>query len=63
MSPPVDAFEETVREALVCLGCGGPKQAGPVVCWHCFKHRTDVVPFKAFAGTLQQWLANCGRLQ
>ena len=26
------------------------------VCWPCFKHREDIVPFKYFDGTFSQWL-------
>ena len=46
-----------VRTLTTCPGCGGPKQLGCIVCWPCFKHRTDgVISFKYYAGSLVDWL-------
>lgn len=28
-----------VRAESACRGCGGPKDEGLLVCWHCFKGR------------------------
>lgn len=49
--------DRTVRSETVCRGCGGEKGVGCVVCWTCFKYRTDVTPFKYFDGGLNDWLA------
>ena len=27
-----------------------------IVCWPCFKYRDDIVPFKYFDGTFEEWL-------
>ena len=48
--------ENMARESAVCLGCGDPKPPDIVVCWGCFKHRTDKTPLKYFDGDFQQWL-------
>lgn len=40
-----------------CVGCGGVKSAGAIVCWDCFKYRKDVTPFKYFEGTLEAWIS------
>jgi len=50
-------LEDTLRRETTCRGCGKPKAVGDVVCWPCFKGRTDIVPLKWFDGTLEQWLA------
>lgn len=34
----------------------GPNDEGGPVCWHCFKHRTDVTPLKYFQGTYEEWV-------
>lgn len=52
-----DPLEERARSETFCRGCGGAKEAGLVVCWPCYKHRDDVMPFKYFDGTFTQWLA------
>ena len=57
VDPPVDPLAEQARTERFCRGCGGAKEAGPVVCWPCYKHRDDVEPYKYFDGTLTQWLA------
>lgn len=52
----------TVKQARlssVCCGCGEPKESGEnalIVCWDCFKYRTDIIPFKYFGAPLQEWL-------
>ncbi len=48
--------ETEARQETVCRGCGKEKSVGCVVCWTCFKHRTDITPLKYYEGTLQQWL-------
>ena len=52
----LDALEERARTETVCRGCGAEKETGMTVCWPCFKHREDIVPFKYFDGTFPQWL-------
>lgn len=48
--------EAAARNLNQCPGCGGEKQRGCVVCWPCFKHRTDVTPLKYFDGSLLEWI-------
>ena len=53
--------EEQARLSQTCPGCGKPKALELVVCWGCFKYRTDVTPLKYFEGKddrnpLQEWL-------
>jgi ribosomal protein L40E len=52
----LDELEERARTETVCRGCGAEKETGLSVCWLCFKHREDIVPFKYFDGTFSQWL-------
>ena len=49
-------LEEQARTEAFCRGCGGEKEAGLIVCWPCFKYRDDIVPFKYFDGTFEEWL-------
>lgn len=44
------------RKSTVCKGCGKEKQLGLVVCWTCFKYRTDIIPLKSFEGSFSEWL-------
>ena len=48
------------RQIEYCRGCGGSKQIGCIVCWDCFKYRTDITPFKPFMesgrGDYEEWL-------
>ena len=53
--------ENAVRKETHCRGCGGAKPEGCVVCWNCFKYRSDVTPFKYFDGGLDEWLVSIGR--
>ncbi len=55
-----DTPEDYAHTLDVCPGCGGQKQPGCIVCWHCFKHRHDVTPFKYFDGGLNDWLGHMG---
>ncbi len=48
--------EDQARTEQTCRGCGDDKGLGLVVCWGCFKYRTDFTPFKYYGGTLQDWL-------
>ena len=53
--------EQEARLSHTCLGCGKPKGLELVVCWDCFKYRTDKTPLKYFEGQdwnnpLQEWL-------
>ena len=48
--------ESYARTLSICPGCGKPKQIGCVVCWDCFKYRTDIKPLKYFDGSLADWL-------
>jgi hypothetical protein len=47
--------EEIARDSDTCA-CGREKSVGIVVCWRCFKYRTDIVPLKYFVGSYQAWL-------
>ena len=52
---------EQARLSHTCPACGKPKSLELVVCWNCFKYRTDKTPFKYFEGKdsnnpLQEWL-------
>ncbi len=54
-------IEQEARLSEVCPACGKPKGLELVVCWHCFKYRTDKTPFKYFEGKdsenpLREWL-------
>lgn len=55
VKPSALLSEAQAREALTCVGCGKPKDKGLVVCWACFKHRTDVEPLKYYNGTFERW--------
>ena len=46
--------EAAARESAVCI-CQTPKEPGQLVCWHCFKHRTDAAPLKDFPGDYEAW--------
>ena len=48
--------ETKARKLDVCSGCGEFKAVGLIVCWECFKYRTDVKPFKYADMTLLNWL-------
>jgi hypothetical protein len=52
----LDELEVRARTETVCRGCNGEKETGLIVCWPCFKHHEDIVPFKYFDGTFSQWL-------
>jgi hypothetical protein len=49
-------LEDIMRTATICYGCNGHKVVGLVVCWDCFKRRTDITPLKYFDGATEQWL-------
>ena len=51
-----ELLEATARTETICHGCGDPKELELVVCWHCFKYRDDIVPFKYFDSTLAEWV-------
>jgi hypothetical protein len=54
-------FDEQMRTETQCRGCGEPKDIGLVVCWICFKYRTDIpVTLKYYQGTLKQWFKEIG---
>jgi hypothetical protein len=44
------------RISPTCI-CGKAKDIGADVCWHCFKHRDDVVPLKYFGGSYEEWVS------
>lgn len=48
--------EKDIRNDIKCLGCGIEKNKGLVLCWNCYKYRSDITPFKNFKGTIQEWL-------
>ena len=48
--------ESHLRQLTTCCGCGGSKEVGCVVCWNCFKHRTDITPLKYDGRTVADWL-------
>lgn len=62
-TPDTESWDESViRGEPNCRGCGKPKlDKTLLVCWTCFKHRKDVLAFKHFQGSLQDWvkLARC----
>lgn len=49
-------LENNAREEVTCRGCGEEKGLGTLVCWSCFKHRTDIVPLKYSGLGLCEWL-------
>jgi hypothetical protein len=49
-------LEEQLRAETTCRGCGGQKALGQLVCWGCFKRRTDVTPLKDWTGGIRSWL-------
>ena len=51
----LDLEEQKEREGTVCCGCGGLKDVGCIVCWHCFKAPRH--PYKTWDGTLAEWIA------
>ena len=53
-----DHFQETLARAdSKCRGCGTPKHPGLlIVCWSCFKYRTDITPLKYYEGTFVEWI-------
>lgn len=52
--------EAELREIDVCPGCLGPKGAGLIVCWPCFKYKEPAVPglgpLKYTHLSVQEWL-------
>lgn len=54
--PQEDPLVQAARRETNCRGCGNEKSLGMIVCWTCFKYRDDVIPYKYFDGTLQDWL-------
>jgi len=48
-------LDKKLRDSETCEGCGSRKDKGTVVCWDCFKYRTDVTPLKYFQGSLTGW--------
>ena len=52
---PTDA-SDAARKSPNCV-CGGNKGKGTLVCWDCFKHRTDTTPLKNFQGSYVEWVA------
>ena len=54
-------IEDYARRLSVCPGCNGPKDLGHIVCWDCFKYRSDVPVFKYHKSCdLNEWLALIG---
>lgn len=49
-------FEDLQKDKTTCLGCGNNKSLGLVVCWNCFKYRSDITPLKYYNGSFQEWL-------
>lgn len=53
--------EQEARNSETCPACDEPKGQELLVCWQCFKYRTDKTPFKYYEGKddlnpLQEWL-------
>ena len=48
--------EAMVRRHKYCAGCGKEKGIGGLVCWSCFKYRTDIKPLKYSDKSLEAWL-------
>jgi hypothetical protein len=57
----MDELEAEARTQLFCRGCGREKKVGLLVCWGCFKFRTDVPTLKTFSGTFPEWLKEVNR--
>lgn len=51
-----DDLEDLARPETFCRGCGEVKIVGMLVCWNCFKYRTDITPLKHYKGTFAGWL-------
>lgn len=47
---------EQAKTETICKGCGEPKDVGMIVCWECFKYRTDITSLKYYEGTFAGWL-------
>lgn len=47
--------QEEAKASELCAGCNRHKDIGLIVCWKCFKYRTDITPFKYFEGTFEEW--------
>lgn len=47
--------ETQARNSSECIGCGKDNPAGCIVCWQCFKYRTDIVPLKQWNGGFAEW--------
>lgn len=49
------------RIAAICAGCQCTKDVGLLVCWNCFKYRSDLTPYRYFyeagRGDFLAWLA------
>ena len=43
---PTISTEAEARQSPQCPGCGKAKEIGCVVCWRCYKQRTDCIPLK-----------------
>lgn len=56
MNVQLDPLEREIRKSIICLGCNATKETGTMTCWNCFKYRTDIIPYKYFTGTFDQWL-------
>ena len=52
----ISEIERAHRDSSICAGCHKVKDIGLVVCWNCYKYRTDIKPFKYFQGDIEEWL-------
>lgn len=55
-----DQSEQKYRDMSDCPACGDRKGLGPLLCWDCFKYRTDITPFKYYNGDIESWLKEQG---
>lgn len=53
-------LEKNARKSDICLACLADKEPGNVLCWNCYKYRTDITPYKDFHGSLEEYLDYMG---
>lgn len=51
-----EKLEQVLRKSTICIGCMGEKSLDLVVCWTCFKYRTDIISLKYWTKSLFEWI-------